>query len=106
VADTAVSSFAVFQYFGQNGNFSLDDGLAAGLLIRKMKDKGRIQVSDTGLAMVLALNKNLSLKELLEECYHLKLLQARGFQADIDYCLSSDMMDVVPKYVNGKFILY
>ena len=88
---------------GTNGSFSLDDGLAAGLLIHKMKDKGDIQVSDAGLAMALALNKDKPVKELLEECYHLKLLQGRGFQADIDYCLSVDMIDIVPQLIGAKF---
>lgn len=90
---------------GTNGKFSLDDGLAAGMLINRIKVKTDIHVDDGGLSLSLAIRDENKLKESLKECYHLNLLQNRGFQADIDYCLSSDIIDVVPKYVNGKFIL-
>ena len=57
------------------------------------------------LSLALAIHDENKLKESLKDCYHLKLLQKRGFQADIDYCLSTDIIDIVPKLVNGKFIL-
>ncbi len=90
---------------GTNGKFSLDDGLAAGMIINRIQAKTAIQVNDSGLAMALAISDESKLTENLKDCYHLNLLQERGFQADIDYCLSTDIIDVVPKFINGKFIL-
>jgi len=90
---------------GTNGNFSLDDGLAAGMLINRLKTKTDIKTSDSGLAMALAVSKESELVENLKDCYHLNLLQKRNFQKDIDYCLSTDIVDVVPKFINGEFIL-
>jgi 2-phosphosulfolactate phosphatase len=90
---------------GTNGNFSLDDGLAAGLLVNKIMEKVACHVSDGGLAMALAVDSHTDLKEILKDCHHLKLLQQRGFQDDVDYCLTIDSIRSVPKYVNGKFIL-
>ena len=91
---------------GTNGNFSLDDGLAAGMLINRIKQEQEVQAIDSGLAMALGVSgDHILLEESLKDCYHLNLLQKRGFQNDVDYCLSIDIIDVVPKYVNGKFIL-
>ena len=90
---------------GTNGSFSLDDGLAAGMIINRIQAKTAVRVNDSGLAMALAISDESKLLENLKDCYHLKLLQERGFQSDIDYCLSTDIIEVVPKYVNGKFIL-
>lgn len=90
---------------GTNGNFSLDDGLAAGMLINRIKVKTAVHVNDSGLAIALAISDENKLTESLKDCYHLQLLQKRNFQKDIDYCLSTDIIDVVPKYINGEFIL-
>ncbi len=90
---------------GTNGKFSLDDGLAAGMIINRLKEKTDVQVGDNGLAMALVIDQEDKLTEYLKECYHLNLLQERGFQTDIDYCLSTDIIDVVPKLINGKFTL-
>ncbi|MDD4087901.1 MAG: 2-phosphosulfolactate phosphatase, partial [Bacteroidales bacterium] len=38
----------------------------------------------------------------LQNCFHLKYLQANGYQQDIDYCLQPDQLDVVPVLKDGK----
>ncbi|NOR88542.1 MAG: 2-phosphosulfolactate phosphatase family protein [Bacteroidales bacterium] len=90
---------------GTNGNFSLDDGLAAGMLINRIQAKKEVEINDSGLAMSLIIKDESMLTTNLKDCYHLKLLQKRNFQEDIDYCLSTDIIDVVPKFMNGKFVL-
>jgi len=91
---------------GTNGRFSLDDGLAAGMLIHRISaNKEDLHVSDSGLAMALIAEHSIKIHKTLSDCYHLKLLKHRGFQADIDYCLSADIIPTVAKYIDGKFVL-
>jgi len=90
---------------GTNGQFSLDDGLAAGVLILKIKNQRKVLLSDSALAMTIAVNPKIPLHKLLKDCYHLNLLQKRGFQNDIDYCLTLDMINIVPQWKDGKFTI-
>jgi len=90
---------------GTNGIFSLDDGLAAGMLINRIKTKTEVQSNDLGLALALAIKDEKKLAENLESCFHLNILKERDFQDDIDYCLSIDIIDAVPHLSRGRFMI-
>ena len=90
---------------GTNNKFSLDDGLAAGMLINRIKAKTDIQTSDLGLALALAISDEEKLVENLKNCHHVNILKKRDFQADIDYCLSIDTTNAVPQLKETKFII-
>lgn len=90
---------------GTNGQFSLDDVLAAGILVNRLKKKTEVVLTDSSILAALAVKDETQLSEYLKDCFHLNVLKDRGFQADIDYCLSLDILDVVPLFVNGEFII-
>ena len=90
---------------GTNGIFSLDDGLAAGMLINRIHKKTTVQTNDIGWALALAIKDEKKLSENLKDCYHLNLLNKRGFEKDVNYCLSTDTTDIVPQLIKNKFII-
>ena len=90
---------------GTNNKFSLDDGLAAGMLINRIKNQTEIQTSDLGLALALAIIDEKRLAKNLENCYHLNSLKERSFQDDINYCLSIDIIDLVPRLLGNRFTI-
>lgn len=90
---------------GTNGLFSLDDGLAAGILVNRLLKKKAYQLSDNARLMSLAIEDEKELQKALKECYHLNVLLRNGFQADVDYCLSLDVLEAVPRLIDARFIV-
>jgi len=90
---------------GTNGLFSLDDGLAAGILVNRLMNKKDYHLSDNARLMSLAIKDEKELKKALKDCFHLNVLLRNGFQADVDYCLSLDVLEAVPRLIEARFIL-
>lgn len=90
---------------GTLGKFTLDDSWAAGLLVNKLLKKESFQLSDSAQMAAIATQQNLTPHQALKDCYHLNLLLSKGFQKDVDYCLSQDILKVVPKWNGDRFTL-
>jgi len=90
---------------GTNGHFSLDDGMVAGVLVNRLMDRKTFRLNDAALAMSLAIKEELQIKRTLKDCHHLKVLLKNGFQRDVDYCLTLDLLDLVPRMIAGRFVL-
>lgn len=87
---------------GTNNNFSLDDALCAGEIIRRVKEKNRdIQLTDISLAMKRLAETSLGIEETLEGSKHFEYLKTIGFYGDMNHCFTMDMFDIVPEYKNG-----
>ena len=90
---------------GTNGNFSLDDGLCAGLMIHELKKRKNISSNDFAELLALPFKGNLfSLKELVEPAFHLALLRGEGHQNDIDFCLTTDSVNTIPIWQLDGFV--
>jgi 2-phosphosulfolactate phosphatase len=90
---------------GTLGNFSLDDVWAAGLLINRLLAQENFLLSDSAQMAAIATQNNQEHKIALKDCYHLNLLLSKGFQKDVDYCLSLDVINVVPKWNGDRFVV-
>lgn len=90
---------------GTNGQFSLDDTLAASVLVNRLTRNKEYKLSDSAQAMALMYSDENRIKKSLKDCYHLNLLVSKGFQKDVDYCLTLDSLDVVPQLRNGYFVV-
>lgn len=87
---------------GTDNNFSLDDALCAGEIIRRVKEKNRdIQLTDISLAMKRLAETSLGIEETLEGSKHFEYLKTIGFYGDMNHCFTMDMFDIVPEYKNG-----
>ena len=85
-----------------DNNFSLDDALCAGEIIRRVKEKNRdIQLTDISLAMKRLAETSLGIEETLEGSKHFEYLKTIGFYGDMNHCFTMDMFDIVPEYKNG-----
>ncbi len=82
---------------GTAGKFSLDDALCAGMLIslinEPQKNRNRRFRAD-GTSVFGADIGNINDK--LTQCTHVKTLQKKGFQDDINYCLQAGIIPIVP----------
>jgi len=90
---------------GTLGRFSLDDCWAGGMLVNKLLKKEAFQLSDSAQMLALSTQQDLTPQNALKDCYHLNLLLSKGRQQDIDYCLSPDILKVVPKWNGDRFTL-
>jgi 2-phosphosulfolactate phosphatase len=90
---------------GTNGNFSLDDGLCACLMIHELRKRKTISSSDFAELLALPFKENqFSLKELVEPAFHLALLRVEGHQNDIDFCLTTDSVNTIPVWQLDGFV--
>jgi 2-phosphosulfolactate phosphatase len=87
---------------GTEGQFSLDDGLCAGMLIELIKQKVPVETDDLGLLLAHYYVENQSnLLGALAGCHHVKRLFTLGFYDDIKFCLETNRVKTVPKVENG-----
>jgi 2-phosphosulfolactate phosphatase len=88
---------------GRNNYFSIEDSICAGMLISKInKVKKDSYLNDSGMAVLTLYEKYRSnLIKMMRESDHGKILIENGFEADLEYCSSIDMLDVIPVYANG-----
>lgn len=90
---------------GTNGNFSLDDGLCAGLLLHELRKSKTISTNDFGELLLLPFeNKNFDLKDTLKKASHSKYLESKGYGSDIHYCLDINRLNILPIWKNDGFI--
>lgn len=88
---------------GTNDEFSLDDSLCAGILLNKLKSKAKL--NDFSLSMAKMAQFMPDIKKVLEGTKHYEYLKSLGFTKDLEYCITPDIIDVVPYYKNSKIIL-
>lgn len=87
---------------GTDNNFSLDDALCAGEIIKRIKEKNKnVKLTDISLAMKKLAETSLSIENTLEGSKHFEYLKTIGFHEDMSHCFTMDMFDIVPEYKNG-----
>lgn len=87
---------------GTDDNFSLDDALCAGEIIRRVKEKNKnVYLTDISLAMKKLAETSISIENTLEGSKHFEYLKTIGFYGDMNHCFTMDMFDIVPEYKNG-----
>ena len=90
---------------GTAGKFSLDDALCAGMLISLISDRRTVETDDLGKLVLQFYGSDTgNITDKLQSCTHLKYLQSKGYQHDIDYCLQPGMLFVVPAIKEGKMV--
>ena len=81
---------------GTNGLFSLDDGLCAGKLLEHLEKYQPLIKDDLGILLQNYAQQSGGLREKLSGCYHLNYLKSIGYEEDIDFCLTIDLVETVP----------
>ncbi|WP_425807102.1 2-phosphosulfolactate phosphatase [Desulfitobacterium sp. Sab5] len=88
---------------GTEDRFDLPDTLCAGMLIDALGPD--IGLNDLGEAarMLYQISKN-NLLDIIKQSDHGKLLFKLGFEKDVFYCSTSNILPIVPVLVNGEVI--
>lgn len=90
---------------GTHGQFSLDDAIAAGCIVRRARSRAQEPVTlGDGAAAALALWQRYRENPLegLLAAKHGRILEQLGFQDDLNYCANVDALTVVPVMQNGR----
>jgi 2-phosphosulfolactate phosphatase len=91
---------------GDNGAFSLEDTVCAGLLVGRLADASPGAVLSEGAQAALGLGRHYGtrLDRLAEDSSWARRLLRLGRAADVTWCLRTDVSLVVPVFVAGGFV--
>jgi len=88
---------------GTSGDFSLEDFLLAGMIVKRMK---REDLLDGALVAMRYFESVQNIREEIKRfSSHAKRLISLGFEKDVDFCTTEDLFREVPVLVNGAFTL-
>ena len=84
---------------GTNGRFSLDDGICAAMIIDELSKNNKIDTDDLGHVLLNTWRSgDDNLDFLLKNCFHLKDLNKKGYENDVNYCIQTNISESVPVY--------
>ena len=87
---------------GTNGDYTLEDGLCAGYLIDLIKEDENVELSDFAhLVHSFYLFSKYDIVKAASSAKHYKILQAKGYVKDLEYCFRMNESELVPFYSNG-----
>lgn len=87
---------------GRNNQFSLEDTVCAGLLIKLLQSLGSYDISDSAsAAILLANNYGADISGMMRNSEHGKILLENGFAEDIEYCSQVSVSQVVPIFISN-----
>jgi len=91
---------------GDNGAFSLEDTVCAGLLVARLAEVSPGAVLSEGAQAALGLGRHYEarLERLAEDSGWGRKLERLGRAADLAWCLRADVSRVVPVFVAGGFV--
>lgn len=99
---------------GNDGRFSSDDALCAGLMIREVEQLyPNVQLSDSAIFVKQVvysmenftnISKDFILK-FMRNTYHGRRLINLGFEEDISFCSELSRVNLLPRMKDGKFII-
>lgn len=83
---------------GTDEQFSMDDALCTGMLVSILSKEKLIEKDDLASALKsFAEAEPGSLRSKLIPCKHLNYLIHKGFEKDVDYCLQTNITNIVPQ---------
>lgn len=86
---------------GTDDEFSLDDALCAGLIVKKLENQTSITMSDFSRSILRVAQLELPIETILEGSKHYSYLKSIGFEGDLEHCFSVDLYDIAPQYKKG-----
>jgi 2-phosphosulfolactate phosphatase len=92
---------------GRTNHVSLEDTLCAGLLLHRLWDgQEPEQVSDTAhIAFTQYHHDEADLPSAIRRCNHARWLVAKGYGADVEYCLQIDTLPALPYFKENRLVL-
>ena len=92
----------VFACSGREGGFCTEDTAFAGACVAVL---GETQLTDAAeTAKILYQTHRDDLLGMLRNCYHGRSLAGIGLSEDLEFCAQMDLVDVVPRLIDGRII--
>ncbi|MCZ6680903.1 MAG: 2-phosphosulfolactate phosphatase [Candidatus Poribacteria bacterium] len=97
-----VEGDVVFACAGREGGFCMEDTVFAGACVAALK---RAQLTDAAqAARILYLEHRDELRGMLTNSYHGQYLASIGLAADVEFCAQMNLVDVVPRQIDGWIV--
>lgn len=90
---------------GTNDEFSLDDALCAGEIIKRLSKEADVKLTDISLGLKIIAENSKGIEDTLTGSKHFEYLKSIGFYGDMNHCFSMDKFHIVPEYKNGVITL-
>ena len=90
---------------GTDDNFSLDDALCAGEIIKRAVKEKDIELSDMAIGLKFIADNSKDIPTTLKGTKHYEYLKSIGFTGDMEHCFTMDKYDILPFYNDGKIIV-
>lgn len=87
---------------GTNGAFSTDDFICSGYIISEIMKEKKAVLTDIAKVAKEIYENNKDIRKYIEGATHYEVLKSLNLEADIDYCSTKDMFDIVVEYKNGE----
>ena len=92
----------VFACSGREGGFCTEDTVFAGACVEALEETQLTDAAET--AKILYQTHRDDLLGMLKDCYHGQHLANIGLGEDLEFCAQIDLVDVVPRLVDGRII--
>ena len=105
-----VASAVAIACAGREGSFCLEDAVFAGACVEALRCDAEEAMRDLPLtdaaeaAQILYRAHCGDLIGMMKNCYHGKTLAGIGLEADLEFCAQTNIIDVVPRQVDGRII--
>ncbi len=83
---------------GTDGEFSMDDFITSGYIINCLRD-----IAKTSEYVYI---NNPSIISFVKDALHYKRMKDLRYNEDLRYCLSKDLINIVPEYKDGEIKIY
>lgn len=93
---------------GTDGEFSMDDFITSGYIINCLRDimKNQCSLTDIAKTSEYVYINNPSIISFVKDALHYKRMKELRYNEDLRYCLSKDLINIVPEYKDGEIKIY
>ncbi|GAA0771776.1 2-phosphosulfolactate phosphatase family protein [Clostridium subterminale] len=93
---------------GTDGEFSMDDFITSGYIINCLRDimKNQCTLTDIAKTSEYIYINNPSIISFVKDALHYKRMKDLKYHEDLRYCLSKDLVNIVPEYKDGEIKIY
>ncbi len=93
---------------GTDGEFSMDDFITSGYIINCLRDimKNHCTLTDIAKTSEYVYINNPSIISFVKDALHYKRMKDLRYNEDLRYCLSKDLINIVPEYKDGEIKIY
>ena len=89
---------------GWKNRFNIEDTLFAGAVVNKIKEHFTIHCDSSLMAENMYKLHEDDMMEFIEKTTHWHRLAAYGLQIDLQYCVSADVANVLPIFIDGDLV--